>query len=713
MTRRNRSLALPLSALSLGLLAYLVAMALTAVANGHPAAAGPSSFADQLLVKPSVGAVPGALGRALDRAGAKQIGIVSGLGVRVVHVPEANRGEALRSLRGAAGVAYAEPNGLTPPAEVMPNDGLWVNQWSQPKTHTDRAWHATTGSSAVKVAILDSGVDPSQPDLQGNLLPGRDFYNNDADPRDDYGHGTQVAGVAAGRSGNGIGVAGYCGGCSILPVKITGVDGYASWSAMASGIIWAADQGARVINLSFAGTSASTTVRDAIAYAHSRGALITVSAGNYGSSSATYPAAYPGALAVAATNGSDALESYSNYGSWVQLAAPGCNYGTGRTSSSSLFGNFCGTSSAAPALAGIAALAISHSPSASNAQVEQALEAGATPVGSFVRYGRVDAWATVAALGAAQPPATAPVNGGDPLILASNVGPLNGSPQPGQYLWASGGGWSGATTIGLAFQWKRCDTAGANCVPIPGATSRTYAPASADSGYALRTTVTATNSLGSASATSAPSPVVGGAAGGTTPANTSPPTITGAAQAGSSLSASTGAWSGSPTAYAYQWKRCDPDGSLCGAISGATAPTYPLSSADVGSTLRVAVTAANAYGSSTATSAQSALVGAAPPASPAIATTSFSGSISAKQPSKAFDLTVGDGSATATLSFNKAPSLALTLLAADGTTIGTASGASGTELTRTLAAGTYRYVVSGKVTKGSASFTLGVRYASP
>jgi Subtilase family/Fervidolysin N-terminal prodomain len=609
------------SARSVVLLACLAAIPLATPASGEPSGTAPAAIPDQLLVKPRSTATPAAFAAALDRAGARQIGVVPKLGVRIVRVASVSRGAALGSLHGEAAVAFAEPDGLTPPAEVVPNDALWVNQWSQPKVHADRAWSVTSGSPAIKVAILDSGVDLAQPDLADNLLPGRDFYNNDADPSDDHGHGTQVTGVVAGRSGNGIGVAGYCGRCSVIPVKIAGSDGYASSSAMASGIVWAADQGARVINLSFAGSAGSTTVRDAIAYAHGLGAIVTASAGNYGSSSPTYPAAYPGALAVASTNGSDALESYSSYGSWVQLAAPGCNYATWRTTSSSLFGNFCGTSSAAPAVAGIAALAFSYAPAATAAEVEQALESSAASVGNFVRYGRADAWAALAALGAGQPAATAPVNGGVPVVLASNAGPLSSPPQPGQYLWTSGGGWSGAAPVGLAFQWMRCDAAGANCVPIPEAVWRTYTPSASDGGYTLRTLVRATNSLGSASAISLPSPAVGGAA--------------------------------------------------------SPAPALP------------------------------------PVTSPTVTTTTFSGSIGAKQPSKAFSLTVGSGDATATLSFSKASSLTLTLLAADGSTLGTVSGPSGTELTRPLAAGTYRYVVSGKVAKGSASFTLSVRYTAP
>ena len=593
-----------------------------------------------LLVKPRAGVGARVFDRTLASLGAKQVGRVPDLDVRIVHVAPAESGSALRRLRAADAVAYAEPDGRTPPAEVVPNDARWVNQWSQPLTRTDRAWGRTVGTPTVKVAILDSGVDPSQPDLTGNLLPGYDFYNGDADPSDDYGHGTQVAGVAAGRSGNGIGIAGYCGRCSILPVKITGSDGYATWSAMASGIAWATDRGAPVINISFAGTSGSATVASAIAYAHEHGAVVTVSAGNYGSSSPTYPSSYPGALAVAATTREDALESYSDYGSWVQLAAPGCNWGAGRTSSSSLFGNFCGTSSAAPAAAGIAALAFSYDPSATGAQVERVLEEGATSVGNFVHYGRVDAWGALAALGASDPVATAPLGEGAPTIVDSQAGPLTEAPQPGELLWTSGGGWSGAAAIGLAFQWQRCDSAGAGCAPISGAIWRTYTPGESDSGHTLRTLVTATNSLGSASAVSAPTGVVGG--------------------------------------------------------SGATPPPEEEPS------------------SSEETSPPDETPSEEPPTSePVVATTTFSGSINGRHPSKSFDLAVGAGESDATLTFSKSPSLTVTLLAPDGTTVATVSGSSGVRLVRSLSAGTYTYVVSGAVKKGSASFSLEVSYSAP
>src|SRR5215207_9309633 len=477
---------------------------------------------------------------------------------------------------------------------------------------------------------------------------------------------------------------------------------------MASGLTYAADHGAKIVNLSFAGGSGSTTVRDAVRYAHDRGLVITVSAGNYGTSSPTYPAAYPGAIAVAGTEANDALVSTSSYGSWVHVAAPGCNYSGRRASASSPYGQFCGTSSAAPALAGIVGLAFSQSPAASNTAVEQALFDSAVPIGAAVANGRVDAWGTLAALGAVAPPASAPIGRADPMVLQVSGAAVAGAPQPGSMLAASPGGWIGTAPMSTSYQWLRCDASGAACAPISGASIRTYTPTSSDSGSTVRTVVTVGNARGSASATSPATAVVGGSAPvGSAPVSTAPPAVSGTATEGSTLSASTGAWSNSPTAYTYQWLRCDQTGAACSSIAGATATTYALGAGDVGAIVRVRVTASNTYGSADGTSAPTAVVSAAP----TTATTTFTGSLNAKNTSQSYDPTVGAGDADAALTFTKASNLTLTLKAPDGSTVASASGPSAVRLLRTLPAGTYRYVVSGFGGKGSASFSLSVTSA--
>jgi PKD repeat protein len=184
---------------------------------------------------------------------------------------------------------------------------------------------------------------------------------------------------------------------------------------------------------------------------------------------------------------------------------------------------------------------------------------------------------------------------------------ISGTAQSGQTLTANPGTWTGTQPITYGYQWQRCDSSGANCNAITGATGTTYAVVSGDVGSTLRVAVTATNSVNSSTATSNATAVVQSASA--PPSNTAPPTISGTTQQGQTLSASPGSWSGSqPITYAYQWQRCDSGGANCAAITGATSATYVLVAADVGSTLRVAVTATNSVGFATATSAATPVV---------------------------------------------------------------------------------------------------------
>ena len=203
--------------------------------------------------------------------------------------------------------------------------------------------------------------------------------------------------------------------------------------------------------------------------------------------------------------------------------------------------------------------------------------------------------ATSAATSVVVPPV--PINTSPPTI--------SGTPQQGQTLTESHGSWTNNPT-GYTYQWQQCDSAGANCITITGAKAQTYVPVAADVGHMLRVQETASNAGGSSTpaqsvATSVVVPPV--------PVNTAPPTISGTAQTGQTLSAGTGTWSESPSSYAYEWKRCDSSGASCSAIAGATGQTYLLGQGDLGSTLRVSVTASNAGGSSApASSAQTAVV---------------------------------------------------------------------------------------------------------
>ena len=199
--------------------------------------------------------------------------------------------------------------------------------------------------------------------------------------------------------------------------------------------------------------------------------------------------------------------------------------------------------------------------------------------------------------------AAAPSNSAPPTI--------SGTPTAGQTLTATSGTWSGTTPITFTYAWQRCDATGANCGNEGGATHATYVVQNADVGSTLRVTVTATNSDGVNSSTSVPTAVIQ-AASTTKPANTAPPTISGTIQAGQTLTAAPGTWTGTaPITYQYQWQRCDTSGGKCGNEGGATHATYLIQNADAGSTLRVIVTATNSAGNKSATSVPTAVVKAA------------------------------------------------------------------------------------------------------
>ena len=218
-----------------------------------------------------------------------------------------------------------------------------------------------------------------------------------------------------------------------------------------------------------------------------------------------------------------------------------------------------------------------------------------TPLRTILGAALVAATAAFAAGGAAG--ATAP---------PANTTPpaISGSAVVGHTLTASNGTWSGSPTS-YAYHWLRCASGGGSCVSISGATAKTYTSVAADSGHALRVRVTATNAGGSASAESAETAVV---TSPSSPKNTAAPTITGTAQVGNRLTADAGTWSGNPTSYAYDWQRCDLDVLYCTDVPGASGSTYGVTNDDLGYRLRVVVTAKNANGVGTASSAATAVV---------------------------------------------------------------------------------------------------------
>ena len=281
-------------------------------------------------------------------------------------------------------------------APAQPNDPLWQDSWSLGKVDALAAWQVTTGRPETIVAVLDTGVDLGHPDLQGAFVAGYDVVNHDDDPTDDHGHGTLVAGVIAARSNNALGVTSACWRCSVMPVKVIGADGSGSAGSVAEGIVWAADHGAHVINLSFTMNGSDGAVAAAIEHARSRGVVIVAAAGNNGTADPTFPASYPGVVSVAGTDTADARYGWSSYGGWVSVAAPGCSL---TTAAGGTYGEFCGTSSATAFVSGFAGLVRSLAGLSVEA-VAQALSVGAAPTDGVVATGRLNGGAVLAAFGA-------------------------------------------------------------------------------------------------------------------------------------------------------------------------------------------------------------------------------------------------------------------------------------------------------------------------
>lgn len=328
-------------------------------------------------------------------------------GVHRVPVPPGEEQAQAEVLARQPTVLYAEPDYIAQALDRTPNDPEFERQWNLRTLRLPAAWDLATGSPAIIVAVVDTGVDLGHPDLAGNIASGGwDFVNGDDNPQDDHGHGTHVAGIVAAVTNNALGVAGVAWQARILPVKVLDRDGDGTSSDVASGIRWAADAGASIISLSLGGP-ASRTLADAVAYAQQRGALVVAAGGNeyQEGNPTTYPAAYPGVIGVAATDRFDQRAFFSNTGPYIDLAAPGVDiFSTYWGASSSTYRALSGTSMAAPHVAGLAGLVQSALPELTAVEVTEVLTMTAEKVGStsYVNgrndeygYGRIDARAAL------------------------------------------------------------------------------------------------------------------------------------------------------------------------------------------------------------------------------------------------------------------------------------------------------------------------------
>lgn len=390
---RNPVSAAPLAAIALaGALAFG-----SAGVQAQAAADGAYSHATgRVLVMPRAGLSDKVLDKLLRENGGGQSRRIGKTALRVVDVPSGQAQRLVERLARHPHLKFVELDHRVGP-DLQTNDPLLGSQWHLSQVGAPAAWDAARGTG-VTIAILDTGVDGAHPDLVDRLVAGWNIYDNNANTADVHGHGTAVAGSAAATMNNGSGVASVAGESRIMPVRISAPDGYAYWSTVAQGITWAADRGAKVANVSYGGVTGSASVQSAAQYMKSKGGLVVVAAGNNGIAESIAPTT--AMITVSATDSADMRASWSSFGSFVSLAAPGVGIYT--TTRGGGYGAWSGTSFASPVTAGVVSLVMSANPLLAAAEVEQLLYTTARDLGAAGRddvfgWGRVDAAAAVSA----------------------------------------------------------------------------------------------------------------------------------------------------------------------------------------------------------------------------------------------------------------------------------------------------------------------------
>lgn len=385
----------------------------------------PSYVTGQVVVTFRPGTPPAEMGRVYAAHRCREIYASPYAGFKLLTIPSyVTVLEMVRQLSREPSVLYSSPN-LYRRAHLIPNDPYYNYQWHLPRMNCNYAWDFSTGAGAL-VALLDSGVAyetagiyAQAPDLAGALFaPGYDFVNLDAFPDDDYGHGTHMAGCIAQATNNLLGVAGVAFNSTIMPVKVMDSTGSTTITSEVDGIYFAANNGARVINMSLGGPGTVATEQAAVTYAYNAGVTVICSAGNAGSSVPEYPASYTECISVSSVRYDYTLPTYSNYGSYIDICSPGGDltvdqnldgFGDGilqQTFSPPNYSTFYyyfmeGTSPASALVSGVAALVVSKSTvPLTSLQVTGILEGSATDLGTagwdqYYGYGLVNAYLAV------------------------------------------------------------------------------------------------------------------------------------------------------------------------------------------------------------------------------------------------------------------------------------------------------------------------------
>jgi len=339
--------------------------------NKAPSAAGIGTewAKGYILVQPRAGLSDEKFDEIVRGKGGRSLGRLHGLRIHKIEVPENAEDALVRALSRNPSIKFAEKDMFVTPDEYIPNDPRYSSEWHLPIIQAPAAWDLSQGDG-VTIAVIDSGVYADHPDLTSKLVGGWNVVNNTADTADIYGHGTKVASFAGVASNNGIGIASSGFNAMVMPIKVTsGSEGSAYISDLAEGIVWAVDNGAQVANLSYE-VYDSSTISNAAQYMRNKGGVVVCSSGN-GDTNTGYSDS-PTVITVAATNSSDTRAYFSNYGDYVDVAAPGRSVLAATNTGG--YATVSGTSFASPLVAGVVGLIMSANPNLNPEQVEKVLE---------------------------------------------------------------------------------------------------------------------------------------------------------------------------------------------------------------------------------------------------------------------------------------------------------------------------------------------------
>jgi len=416
------------------------------------AATGPEYDPGAVLVRFKAAASASSRERALSRRGARATGAAAGGFVRATGTDAVGLLARLRQDPAVESVTLDYRRRLT----ATPNDPRFAASQAYLKlVRLDRAWDLGKGATTEVIAVVDTGVLTTHPDLTGRTVAGYNAVAPGTAPTDTNGHGTMVAGIAAANTNNTTGIAGVAWTGRIMPVKVFGPDGTALDSDVAEGIVWAADHRARIINLSLGGPAESEVLHEAVRYAVGKGAVVVAAAGNTGDSTPMYPAAYPEVLTVGATDHAGTLTDFSSWGTWVDVAAPGMKITSTYLGNAYAVGS--GTSYAAPIVSGIAAIVRAKYPTWTPAEVIARLtsrtrDAGPRGIDPYYGHGIVDAYRVLGGAWAA-----------DFAMRAPGAGEPNDVPARATVLGAAA---TGSIATEGDVDWYRHDSATAGTITV-------------------------------------------------------------------------------------------------------------------------------------------------------------------------------------------------------------------------------------------------------